>query len=68
MPALIEQIQPVITPDQVILSLAAGVPTPGLRGRAFGEVAVVRAMPNTPALFDEAISAYCAGRYAGPRR
>ncbi len=63
--SLIEQIRPVITADQVILSLAAGVPTQVYEA-AFGEVAVVRAMPNTPALFGEAISAYCPGRFAGP--
>jgi len=64
-PALIAQIQPAITTEQVVLSLAAGVPTHVFED-AFGEVAVVRAMPNTPALFDEAISAFCAGRFAGP--
>lgn len=64
-PTLIDQIKEVVTTDQVILSLAAGVPT-HVYEDAFGEVAVVRAMPNTPALFDEAISAYSAGRYAGP--
>lgn len=63
--SLIEQIRPVITADQVILSLAAGVPTQVFE-EAFGEVPVVRAMPNTPALFGEAISAYCAGRFTGP--
>ena len=63
--SLIEQIRPVITADQVILSLAAGVPTQVFEA-AFGEVPVVRAMPNTPALFGEAISAYCVGRFAGP--
>jgi len=64
-PALLEQIRPAITPDQVILSFAAGVPTRRFED-AFGEVPVVRAMPNTPALFDEAMSAYCTGRYASP--
>ena len=63
--SLIEQIRPVITPDQVILSLAAGVPTQVFE-EVFGNVPVVRAMPNTPALFGEAISAYCAGRFVGP--
>jgi len=63
--SLLTQIRPVITSEQVILSLAAGVPTRVFE-EAFGEVAVVRAMPNTPALFDEAISAYCVGRFATP--
>jgi pyrroline-5-carboxylate reductase len=63
-PALIEQIRGSIDASQVILSLVAGVPI-RVYESAFGEVAVVRAMPNTPALFGEAISAYCPGRYAG---
>jgi pyrroline-5-carboxylate reductase len=64
-PPLLAQIRSSIVNGQVILSLAAGVPT-RVYERAFGEVAVVRAMPNTPAQFNEAISAYCVGRYAGP--
>ena len=52
-PALIRQIKGVITADQVVLSLAAGVPIRAFES-SFGEVPVVRAMPNTPALFDEA--------------
>jgi pyrroline-5-carboxylate reductase len=63
--SLVDQIRPAIGPGQVVLSLAAGVPTRVFED-AFGEVAVVRAMPNTPALFNEAISAYCVGRFAGP--
>jgi pyrroline-5-carboxylate reductase len=62
-PALLTQIRPAIEKGQVILSLAAGVPTHVFE-QACGEVAVVRAMPNTPALFDEAISAFCVGRFA----
>jgi len=64
-PPLIRQIQEVITPEQVVVSLAAGVPIRAYES-AFGEVPVVRAMPNTPALFEEAITAYCPGRHAGP--
>jgi pyrroline-5-carboxylate reductase len=63
-PSLIAQIKGSVTPGQVILSLAAGVRTRVFE-EALGEVAVVRAMPNTPALFGEAISAYCVGRFAG---
>lgn len=63
--ALIEQIGPVILPGQVILSVAAGVPM-RVYEDALQQIAVVRAMPNTPALFTEAISAYSVGRFAGP--
>jgi pyrroline-5-carboxylate reductase len=62
--ALLRQIQGVVAPGRLILSLAAGVPT-GVFEAALGEVAVVRAMPNTPALIGQGISAFCGGRFAG---
>ncbi|MFQ5947779.1 MAG: pyrroline-5-carboxylate reductase [Acidimicrobiia bacterium] len=63
-PALLEQIDGTVAPEQVIVSLAAGVPT-WVFEQALGEVAVVRAMPNTPAEIHQAVTAMCAGRYAG---
>lgn len=64
-PPLIGQIKAVLAPYQVILSFAAGVPIRYYEA-ALGDLAVVRAMPNTPAMFNEAITAYCPGRFAGP--
>ncbi len=58
---LVSQITGVITSGQVVLSVAAGVPL-SVYEDVFEAVAVVRAMPNTPAIVDEAISAYCCGR------
>jgi pyrroline-5-carboxylate reductase len=63
-PHLLYQIQGRYQPGQVILSLAAGVPT-RLYEASLGEAPVVRAMPNTPALVDEGITGLAAGRYAG---
>jgi pyrroline-5-carboxylate reductase len=63
-PGLLDQIGEAVTSDQVILSLAAGVAT-GIYEAALGDVAVVRAMPNTPAQIDQGISAYCPGQHAG---
>ena len=49
-----------------VLSIAAGVPHRGARGRARpAEVAVVRAMPNTPALVGAGAAAIAAGTTAG---
>jgi pyrroline-5-carboxylate reductase len=61
---LLDQIVDVIAPDQIVLSLAAGVPTSVFARRLEG-VAIVRAMPNTPAAVDEAMTAYSAGPNAG---
>lgn len=60
--ALLDQIREVLEPDQLILSLAAGVPI-AVYERVLGDRPVVRAMPNTPALVDEAITAYAPGRF-----
>ena len=62
-PSLLEQIAGVIGADQLVLTLAAGVPTTRFE-QALGDVPVVRAMPNTPALIDQGVTALCAGRFA----
>jgi pyrroline-5-carboxylate reductase len=49
-----------------ILSIAAGVTIDVLEGAAGPGVAVIRAMPNTPALVGEGASAISAGSVAGP--
>ena len=61
--ALLDQIDGAVTSDQVLVSIAAGVPTEVFEDRLPG-VAVVRAMPNTPAAVDEGMTAYCAGTHA----
>jgi pyrroline-5-carboxylate reductase len=61
-PTLLAQIASFLEPHQLVLSLAAGVPTTVFE-KALGQVPVVRAMPNTPALVDEAITAYSAGAF-----
>jgi pyrroline-5-carboxylate reductase len=61
---LIDQIRGTITPDQTIISLAAGVPL-AVYETALPGVPVVRSMPNTPAAVDEAMTAYCGGSHAG---
>jgi pyrroline-5-carboxylate reductase len=62
-PRLLGQIAGAVAPTQVIVSLAAGVPTT-VYEEAFAGVPVVRAMPNTPAAIDEAVTALCGGAHA----
>ena len=62
-PGLIEQIHDVITPDQLVISLAAGVPC-AVFEKSLPGVPVIRSMPNTPAAVDEGMTAYCAGAHA----
>jgi pyrroline-5-carboxylate reductase len=61
---LLEQIAGYVSPSQVLVSLAAGVPV-AVFEEALPDVAVVRSMPNTPAAVDEGMTAYCGGSHAG---
>ncbi|MCH7670347.1 MAG: pyrroline-5-carboxylate reductase [Acidobacteria bacterium] len=57
--ATCKSIRESLTSDQVVLSVAAGVPLSVYR-TLLPDVAIVRAMPNTPAAVDEGMSAFCA--------
>ncbi len=64
MAALLEEIAPVVRTDQLVISVAAGIPTKTIEARLAAGVAVVRVMSNTPVLVDEAMSVISAGRHA----
>jgi pyrroline-5-carboxylate reductase len=49
--------------SQVVLSIAAGVPTTTYE-KVLGDIPVVRAMPNTPALVGEGVTGIAPGRFA----
>jgi len=55
-----------LTGDQVLVSIAAGVPIRFLEDHLAAPVPVVRAMPNTPALVGAGMTALTGGRYAHP--
>jgi len=59
-PNLLTQIAPAIQADQVVISLAAGVPI-AVYERVLPGVPVIRSMPNTPAAVAEGMTAYCGG-------
>ena len=60
---LLEQIRFSVHEDQVVLSLAAGVPTT-VYEKVLGAIPVVRAMPNTPAIVREGITGLAGGAHA----
>jgi pyrroline-5-carboxylate reductase len=60
---LLDEIAPVIRPDQLVISLAAGITTATIEARLPDGVAVVRVMPNTPALVDEGMAAISRGSH-----
>lgn len=61
-PGALEAISPVVTRDQTIVSIAAGVPISIFEDVLDG-VPVVRAMPNTPAAVDMGMTAYTVGSF-----
>lgn len=63
MPDLLDEIAPVVRPGQLVVSLAAGITTALIEARLCEGVAVVRVMPNTPALVDEGMAAISRGTH-----
>ena len=59
-PHLLEQVAGTISADQLVISLAAGVPI-SVFERALPGIPIIRSMPNTPAAVAEGMTAYCGG-------
>jgi pyrroline-5-carboxylate reductase len=60
---LLTDIAPVLRAGQLLVSLAAGVTTSFIESHVPAGVAVVRVMPNTPALVDEGMAAISPGTH-----
>ena len=56
------------SPDQVFITVAAGVTTTYLESKLLAGTPVVRVMPNAPALVGAGVSAMAAGRFATPEQ
>ena len=61
---VVEEIRPHVTPDQLLISVAASVPTKLIEAALSSEIPVVRAMPNTPAALGYGMTALCGGKFA----
>ncbi len=62
LPAVLNDIAAHVAPGQCVISVVAGATLAGLRAALGDDVALVRSMPNTPALLGEGIT----GLHAGP--
>jgi pyrroline-5-carboxylate reductase len=62
-PGIIKEIRPALTKDKTIISFAASVKTRSIEEAAGLEMAVIRAMPNTPSALGAGAAALCRGRF-----
>jgi pyrroline-5-carboxylate reductase len=62
-PGLVEEIRPALTTAKTLISFAASVKTRAIEEAAGVEIAVVRAMPNTPSALGAGAAALCRGRF-----
>lgn len=61
---VLDEVASTISPDALVISIAAGIPVAAIQQRLAAGTRVVRAMPNTPALVDAAATAIAKGEYA----
>jgi pyrroline-5-carboxylate reductase len=62
-PGLVEEIRPALTTAKTLISFAASVKTRAIEEAAGMEIAVIRAMPNTPSALGAGAAALCRGRF-----
>jgi pyrroline-5-carboxylate reductase len=61
---VVEEIRDQITPAQLLISVAASVPTSQIEAALGKPIPVVRAMPNTPCFLGVGMTGLCKGRHA----
>ncbi|ARQ69383.1 pyrroline-5-carboxylate reductase [Streptomyces marincola] len=67
MAALLDELAPHAPADRLVISAAAGITTSFVESRLTRGTPVVRVMPNTPALVDQAMSVISGGTHATER-
>src|SRR5215472_13822178 len=61
---VVKEIGAQITPQQLIISVAASVPVGLIESALKSNVPVIRAMPNTPCVVESGMTALCKGKFA----
>ena len=67
-PDLIAEIKPAMTTDKMLVSFAASVKTRAIEEAAGIDIAVVRAMPNTPSALGAGAAGLCKGRFVSAKQ
>lgn len=65
--AVISEIRDDVADEALVISVLAGLTTEAIRDAIGRDVAVIRAMPNTPMIVDEGATALAPGRFATDR-
>jgi pyrroline-5-carboxylate reductase len=60
---VVRGIAPALDPGKLLISFAASVKTAAIEEAAGCQLAVIRAMPNTPAMLGAGVTAICRGRF-----
>ncbi|SPD76161.1 Pyrroline-5-carboxylate reductase [uncultured Desulfobacterium sp.] len=63
---VLEEIKGEVRDDHLLISIAAGIPLSMIQQIIGKDIALIRVMPNTPALVQKGVSALAAGKWAGP--
>lgn len=63
-PAVLAELASCLPPDCLVVSIMAGITTETIEAALPQGTRVIRAMPNTPALVQQAATAFCTGRHA----
>jgi pyrroline-5-carboxylate reductase len=61
---VVAEIKPHVTPKQIVVSVAASVPTALIEKGLARKIPVIRAMPNTPCTLGAGMTALCQGKFA----
>jgi pyrroline-5-carboxylate reductase len=67
-PAVVAEIAPALTAAKLLISFAASVGTRPIEDAAGCDLAVIRAMPNTPAMVAAGVTALSPGRFVTPEQ
>lgn len=66
-PTVLADLAPAIKPDQLVISVMAGITTQSIGQKLGQPCPIVRSMPNTPCLVDAGATAIAAGAHAGEK-
>lgn len=65
---VVKEIRRTITPKQLVISVAASVPTQLIENGFKAKIPVIRAMPNTPCVVEAGMTALCKGRFVDDKQ